>query len=311
MTNRKIAFIAQDPNTNNPSNQTTWALMQTAQAQGAQVFWLQPSDLHLHHSQAVGYMSPVTIQGGNQPSLQLGDSFLAPINKLDAIFWREPGPYNWDHMFALDLLQTVENETRILNAPSSLKSLHPHLFAKSFSHLLPPTLVTKHVGAAEAFLNEVGGKATIRPLHATGSNRTFFLRMGDPNLKALIEALSQQGTEYVLLQKLITEPGLDGDKRLFFLQGELLGAALQVPPVGELRGSFDGGATASAVQISGKDAALVQSIGPALRAQGIHFATVDVSDGYIVDLNLSCPTGLTQLQEVADNDVMSPILSSI
>ncbi|TNE48903.1 MAG: hypothetical protein EP343_13535 [Deltaproteobacteria bacterium] len=309
MTNRKFAFIAQDPNTDTPSNQTTWALMQAAQASGDQVFWLQPSDLHLHHNQAVGFMAPVSVQAGSPPSLQLGDSFLAPLGKLDAVFWREPGPYNWDHLFALDLLQTVVNDTRVLNAPSSLKSLHPHLFAKSFAHLLPPTLVTNHVGAAEAFLAEAGGKVTIRSLH--GSNRTFFLRVGDPNLKALVETLTEQGTQYVLLQKLVTEPGLDGDKRLFFLQGELLGAALQVPPVGELRGTFETGAKAESIQVSTKDVGLAQTLGPALRAQGIYFASVDVSDGQIIDLNLSCPCGLPQLQEVANNDVISPILANL
>lgn len=135
--------------------------------------------------------------------------------------------------------------------------------------------------------------------------------MGDPNLATLLDSLTHQGQQYVLLQKMVTEPGLQGDKRIFLLRGELLGAALQIPNAGELRGSFEYQAKPAAAKVSSKDLALLRTMGPALREQGVFLATVDVCDGQIVDLNLSCPGGLTQLQEVADRDVISPIFDTI
>ncbi len=311
MSSPKIAFIAKDPTENNTTNQTTWALMQAAQNQGYPIFWMEPSDLHLHHNTPVGYMSPIQVEGGETPTLQMGESFLAPLSRLDVVWWRQAPPYEFEQLFAMDLLQALTGQVNLINNPSTLRSFHPHLLAVQFPNLFPPTLVTKSTSAVDAFLAEVGGKATIRPLHQPSLQKSFFLRHGDPNLSALVEALTQGGSSYVLLQQLVTEANPNGDKRLYLLQGELLGAALQVPGKGEFRGRFERGATAATADINEHDMAIIQQIGPMLKEHDVFFATLDVANGLIIDLNLTAPTGLTQLQSIANTDIISPIFQEL
>jgi len=171
--------------------------------------------------------------------------------------------------------------------------------------------VTKKAKAIQAFISEIGGKAVVRSLQPEKANQHFFLRMGDPNLNAIIESLTFEESQCVIVQKLITEPGLDGDKRLFLLDGAFLDIALQIPAIGELRGSFERNAEPASTQPTAKDLQLAQLVGAQLSKDGIFFATIDVADGLIVDINLSCPEGLVQLQTLAQDEIASVIFKRI
>jgi glutathione synthase len=307
MSNHRIAFITTALENIEPHT-TTWALMYAAQNNGYQIFWMQPSDLHLHHDKPVGYMTSLRI---SEDFLIPAESFLAPLEHLDVLWWRVPASYQFDHLLALDLLQMLTTRTLVINHPPALRCLYPHIAAMQFPSLLPTSLITKNALAIESFLSEVGGKATIRPLHQPKLTNTFFLRIGDPNLRALIEALTQAETEYVLLQKLIAEQGLDGDKRVFLLDGEFLGMALQIPSAGELTANFNTQAIPAAIQPSHLDLALISQIGPYLRTQGIFLASLDICNGLITDLNTIAPEGLTQIQKVSDGDLCASIFVEI
>lgn len=311
---RRIAFVT-DPLDQMSSaihkNKTTLALIRAAQERGHQLFWMEASDLHIKHSQPVGYMAPLSIAEEGDDPLALGESFLAPLEKLDVVWWRKQPPYDLDMLLALDALQMLSPSTLVINHPRSLRHFNEQLLPLHFARWHPPSLVTKHPQAIRAFLSEAGGKALLRSLHAPPSQSSFFLRVGDPNLKLLIENLTQDGRQYVLVQKLVTESGLDGDKRIFLLQGEFLGIALQIPAIGEMRGSFDRGSEAATVSLSEKDQHLIRMLGPWLKKEGIFFATLDVSDGLLMDLNLSCPVGLPELQQISPSDIFGLVFQKL
>jgi glutathione synthase len=304
---KRIAFVT-DPLEQLNEKETTLLLMEAAQTYGYQLFWMEIADLHIQQNRPVGYMTPFQIHQGQ---IDLGQAFLAPLDQLNLIWWRKAPPYNPDTLFALDALQMLPPSTLVLNDPRTLRSANEHLFALRFSDFSPPSLVTKEPEAIKAFLSEVGGKATLRPLFAQQGHNMFFLRMGDPNLKLLSESLTQQGTQYVLVQKLITDASLDGDKRIFLLNGSLLGVALQIPTIGELRGSFERGSEAASVNLTEKDQAMIRVIGSTLKEQGIFLATLDVSDGLLIELNLSCPNGLTELQSISSQSILDPIFQTL
>jgi glutathione synthase len=254
-------------------------------------------------------MAPVEVQN-NSGSFQVatGESFLAPLNKMDLILWRKQAPYLMDDWFILDALQMAAKETKVLNSPKSLRGINETLYSLQFEGLIPPTLVTKSSKAVQGFISEAGGKAVLRSLQPAQAKQSFFLRMGDPNLATLAEATTHQNTQCCIIQKLVTEPGLDGDKRIFMLDGSFLDIALQIPAIGELRGTFERGAEAATTQPTDKDLKVAQVVGQQLKEDGIFFATIDVSDGLIVDINLTCPSGLPQLQSISGEDYASMII---
>lgn len=303
---RHIAFISEALDTATPANETTLALMHAAQTNGFRTLWMESSDLHIKNNVPVGYMVPVEVAADH--SIQMGESFLAPLDRIDLLWWRKASPYSVDDLFVLDILQMLEGKTPVVNNPRSIRTINEQLYTLQFGDLTPPTLVTKSPKAIQAFLSEVGGKAVIRSLNPNGNNRSFFLRMGDPNLNTLSQALTDQGTRSTITQKLITEPGLDGDKRIFMLDGEFLDIALQIPAIGELRGSFEQGSAPASIQPSDKDLKVAQVVGQQLKKDGIFFAAIDVSDGLIVGIQLSNPAGLPQLNEISGENYSNVIL---
>ncbi len=308
---KHIAFITDPLEQIDPTTDTTFALMKAAQERGYSLFWMEASDLHIKDSLPVGYMASIKLYDDPNAPFALGESFLAPLDQLALIWWRKSPPYNLDHLFALDALQMLSDKTLVLNDPRTLRKMNEHLFSLQFQNCIPPSLVTKNPDAIRGFISEIKGKTVIRRLDSPSHSNSFVLRMGDPNLKILTQVLTENGSRYVFAQKLITESGLDGDKRIFLINGEFLGIALQIPPVGELRGAFERGAEPAFAELSDKDQKLITTVKPILREHGIFFATMDVADGMIYDFNYSAPNGLPQLASVSDLDPIETLFTSL
>ena len=306
-----IAFVTDPLDQIDPQKDSTFALMHAAQTRGYQVFWMEAADVHIQHGNPVGYMSSITVDPQASEPFTIGASFLASLNELAAIWWRKTPPYNLDLLFALDALQLVKPSTLVLNDPRTLRNMNENLFALKLPQLSPQTLVTKNPLAIQGFMDEVKGKTAVRQLDAPVSRNSFILRKGDPNLKILTEVLTQNASQYVIAQKLVTESGLDGDKRIYFVDGTYLGIALQIPSIGELKGSFERGSEAATCDLTAQDQQLINTLGPVLKENGIFFATADVADGLITQLNFSCPGGLVELQSISDSDVFESIFAGL
>lgn len=306
---KHVAFVTDTLDQLGQKNETL-ALMQAAQKHGYQVHWMGASDLHIRHNEPVGYMTPIQFIEG-QVSFTLGKPFLAPLSRLDLVWWRKRPPYGVDQLVALQALQMVNEQVKVVNQPTILKNLNEHLFMLQFPSLIPRSLVTKNPDAIQAFLDEVGGKASLRSLKSSPGSEFFFLRKGDANLSALSNTVTNYGSDYALVQKWLSEPGSAGEKRLFLLDGELLGAAQQIQGKGELRGSFDRGARAQEAEVNDKDRALINVLSPVLKQNGIFLATFDVCDGLVFDCNFSAPNGYQKLQEVSSENIYQKIFAAL
>ena len=289
---RHIAFIT-DPLPQLDLNSDTVALIQNAQAHGNQVFWMESSDLHIKHGTPVGFMASITSQSGSGAPFVLGESFLANLDRFDAIFWRKASPYSPEDQFALDVLQLASSTTRIFNNPVTLRSTNEHIFALQFPNFVPQTLVTKSTKAINAFVREVGGRAFVRKLHSPASSN-IMLQQGSPDLKAICGLLTDSGKHYAYAQSFIDPMN---QKRLYFVNGECLGTT-----------SVEG---AQGPGITPQDGGLMNAVGAALRERGLLLATVDVADGKIVDLNLSCPEGFAKLNRFEQEDIFARIFAAL
>ena len=308
---KHIAFVTDPLEQINPQTDTTFTLMKAAQDRGYKIFWMEASDLHIKNNIPVGYMASIKLHDEPNEPFSLGESFLAPLEQLALIWWRKSPPYSLDLLFALDALQMLPSKTLVLNDPRTLRQMNEHLFSLQFPNCVPPSLVTKNPNAIRGFISEIKGKTVVRRLDSPSHHSSFVLRMGDPNLKMLTQVLTEDGTQYVAAQQMVTESGLDGDKRIFMINGEFLGIALQIPAMGDMRGSFERGAEVAATELSDKDHKLISTIGPTLRKNGIFFATMDVANGLIFNFNFSSPGGLSQLASVSDLDPIETLFTAL
>ena len=150
-----------------------------------------------------------------------------------------------------------------------------------------------------------GGDWIAKP-HASSFGRdVFLLREGDANCRAILEHLTRDG-RFALLQARL-QPGVDGEKRALIAAGRLVGTYGKRPR--DHRGNIAAGADAFATELSAEQAATIDRLANGLDGLGVRFATVDLLDRYVLEINVANPgwlatyeqaTGVDRAPEVVD-----------
>ncbi len=182
---------------------------------------------------------------------------------------------------------------------------------------LPPsvharTLVSRSPEKIKAFLHDLGGDAVLKPLAHGGREKVFRVRQGQTrNLNPIITAITKEG--YAVAQEYLREAE-EGEKRLLLLAGEPIRDGKQVaiyrrlpglaeskkPPLKRRRCSF-----------GAAEERICDLLRPKLLADGLHFVSVDLAGGKILELNACAPGGIHSLREIYRMDVAQIILADL
>ena len=91
----------------------------------------------------------------------------------------------------------------------------------------------------------------------------------------------------------------DGNKRLFLLDGEIVGAVLRRPSAEDFRI----GAPVAEAEVDEADERIAAALAPMLAAHGIAVAGVDVIDGRLIEVNVTCPGGMHKTDALLGTDL--------
>jgi glutathione synthase len=110
----------------------------------------------------------------------------------------------------------------------------------------------------------------------------------------------------------VPEIAASGDKRIILIDGEPIPMALaRIPPPGDHRGNLATGAQPEVRQLSDRDRWICEHIGPVLRERGLLFTGIDVIGDFMTELNVTCPTGIRELQRDSGIPVAERIIDAI
>lgn len=137
----------------------------------------------------------------------------------------------WWVALILDLVDPAR--TAMVNDPTGLRVCGEHLFPLRFPDLVPPTTVTAHPRTITSFVDD-HRIAVVKPVDGFAGRGVLLLDRDDPNLPSLIEISTHNGTRAVVVQPFLPEV-TDGDKRIFVVDGEPVGAVLRFPVAGDFR----------------------------------------------------------------------------
>jgi glutathione synthase len=172
------------------------------------------------------------------------------------------------------------------------------MFAQQWADLGPPTLVTQDIGRAFSFVQGSGWeKVVLKPWDGNGGRGVLVTHPTDPNLRSMIEILTGEGKDYILVQRYIPEIKT-GDKRIILIDGEPVGWMLRVPGDKDHRGNMHVGATVQACDLSEADRRVCEAIGPTLRDMGLLFVGIDMIGEYLTEINVTSPTGIQEINHL-------------
>jgi glutathione synthase len=293
----------------NIHSDTTFLMMETAQARGHSLWVYTPDKLSLEEGKVRGRGRAVTVRREEGNHVSAGPMELRDMEDFDVVLMRQDPPFDMAYITATHFLEKIHPRTLVVNNPAEVRNAPEKLFVTDFPGVQPPTLITSDIEAIYDFRAR-HGDMVLKPLYGGGGSGVARLKADDPNLDALLELHAMIGREPVIAQKFLPAVS-QGDKRILLVDGEPVGAVNRVPAAGQVRSNLRVGGTAEQVELTPRDEELCAIIGPELKARGLLFVGIDVIGEYLTEINVTSPTGAQQLKRFSGVDATAVLWDRI
>jgi glutathione synthase len=289
-------------------------LMAATAASDAAVWVCEPEDLALVAGRLVARARRISLR----PRVSRGDHrwvvdsmwfdeiehrIIDVADEVRAVLLRLDPPVDPRYLRTTYLLDAaVEAGVQVVNRPSGVRTMQEKLWVLRFPELCPETLVTADVDQVLRFL-EQRGTVVLKPVDGFSGIDVWLIHAHDRNARSLVESATARGSRHVIVQEYL--PSVDtGNKRLFVLDGEIVGAVDRFPSSDDFRI----GPPSAAIEPDERDRHLVDTLAPHLRGLGIVLAGLDVIDGRLIEINVTCPGGMHKTDALLGTDLSGAIM---
>ena len=289
-------------------------LMAAAQEHGGAVWVCRPEDLslvagRLHARSARIALRPRATRGDHRWLVEqqwydeVERRTLDVAADVDLAFLRPDPPVDPRYLRTTYLLEVAARAgVRVVNDPAGVRQVQEKLFPLRFPALCPATTVTADADEAVGFLRGHGA-VVVKPVDGFSGIDVWLVRADDPNARSMVESATDRGRRQALLQEYL--PAVSGgNKRLFVLDGEIIGAVDRLPTTDDFRI----GAPSAPAEPDRQDRAIVAAIAPDLARHGIALAGLDVIDGRLIEVNVTCPGGMHKADALLGTDLSGTII---
>jgi glutathione synthase len=288
---------------------STFALLLEAQKRGHSISYFTPDKLSLRGEELAAPVQKITVRDEIGDHFTLGEAKREPMTNFDVILLRQEPPFDIAYITSTHLLERIHPKTLVVNDPASVRNAPEKMFVLNFPELMPPTLISRDLDEINSFRAEHGA-VVMKPLHGHGGAAVFRVMPQDMNFGSLFDMFSVTFREPWVIQRFLPEVK-HGDKRIILVDGEFAGAVNRVPAPDDLRSNMVRGGAARATDLSEREREICATLGPALRERGLLFVGIDVIDGNLTEINVTCPTGIRAIARLGGPDVAGKIWDTI
>ncbi|HVH37838.1 MAG TPA: glutathione synthase [Sphingomicrobium sp.] len=295
----------------NISGDSTFSLMLKAQDRGHSLYHYLAGDLTYQDGRLYAGAHKVSVKNQAGDHFVHGDFAILDLGKdVDVVLMRQDPPFDLGYITATHLLERIQDETVVVNDPAAVRNAPEKVWVLDFARFMPPTMLTRSVGAARRFLEE-HGDIVIKPLHGNAGKAVFKIGSDGSNLAPLMELFNATYREPHVLQAFLPEVS-EGDKRIVLVDGEIAGAINRRPAKGDIRSNLAAGGTAEATDLTAPEREICDALGPELKKRGLLFVGIDVIGGrWLTEINVTSPTGIVAIDKFNGSDTASLIWDAI
>src|SRR5690606_11843185 len=164
----RIVFVMDPVSTVLVNEDTSFAIMLEAQARGHRVEHCLERDVSLRDGRVFAVVRQATMSREAAAPITLGAPERVCLEDVDAIFIRKDPPFDDAYLWLTLILEQLRGKTLVLNDPSGLRDANEKLYACHFPEVMVSTLVDSDKDRIKEFLNEIGGRAIIKPVDGHG-----------------------------------------------------------------------------------------------------------------------------------------------
>jgi glutathione synthase len=295
----------------NIAGDSTFALMLGAQKRGHKLYHYVSEALTYEGGRLYAGTHKVSVQPVVGSHFELGDFQILDLGRdVDVVLMRQDPPFDLGYITATHLLERIEGETLVVNDPAAVRNAPEKIWVLDFARFMPPTMITRSIGAARKFLTE-HEDIVVKPLHGFAGGSVFRIGADGRNLASLIELFNTTFREPHVIQKFLPEI-TEGDKRIVLVDGEIAGAINRVPGEGEIRSNLAVGGRAAKTELTPREKEICATLRPELRRRGLLFVGIDVIGGqWLTEINVTSPTGIVAIDAFNGTDTAALIWDAI
>jgi glutathione synthase len=211
------------------------------------------------------------------------------IEDFQLVMFRPDPPVDMDYISATYIFDFVDRDkTLIMNDTKAIRNFNEKLHAVLFNDLMPKNIVTSSKSDIIEFLNE-NEEIILKPLNQCFGGGVMYLRKGDKNTAVIINSMTNNGKQLIMVQKYIPQAKF-GDKRVLILGENVLPYSIQkVPSNDDFKFCEHNDNNIHKAVLSDEEIENFRLVAKKLNSMGIYMAGLDVIDGKIIEVNVTSP----------------------
>ena len=294
MTNKIVAIQGNHPTNLNPLTDTTVFLANEIQKKNYQIFYYEPKNLSIINSKVLANGFFIKFEYKKKSFFKILKRKKLDLSKCKFVLIRQDPPFNLEYISSTFILDTIKNNVKIINDPTSIRNVSEKLYSTSFQKFMPKTIFTQDIHEIRSFFNR-NKKIVIKPIHSFSGNDIHLIKIF--RSKFISKFIKKHG--YVMCQKFLPKIK-NGDKRVFIINGKVCGAISRVPKKGSFLSNMSKGAKPMNINLTKNEKKISNIVGKDLKKKNIFFAGIDFIDQKLNgDINVTSPTGLKTFYDLS------------
>ena len=286
MTSKIVAIQGNHPLKLNPKSDTSIFLANEIQNK-YKIFYYEPRDLSIINSKVIAKGFFIKFNYKSKNFFKIIKKQKLNLETCKFILIRQDPPFNLEYISTTYILDQIKKKVRIINDPTSIRNVSEKLYSAKYKKFMPNTIFSQNIDEIKKFF-KVNKNVIIKPIHSFSGNDILLLKKFDQNkINKFIKK-----HDHIMCQKFLPKIK-DGDKRVFIIDGKVVGAISRVPKKGSFLSNMSKGAVPINVDLTKKELKISKLIANDLKNENIYFSGIDFIDQKINgDINVTSPTGL-------------------
>jgi len=287
MTSKIIAIQGNHPSKLNPITDTTIFLANEIQKKKYKIFYYDPKNISILNSKVIAKGFFIKFNYKNKNFFKILKRQVLDLTKCKFILIRQDPPFNLEYISTTYILDRIKDKVKIVNNPTSIRNISEKLYSAKYQRFMPSTIFTQDLSQIKSFIMK-HKKIILKPIHSYSGNDIHLLESF--NSKLINKFINKH--DHIMCQKFIPKI-INGDKRVFIINGIVCGAISRVPKKGSFLSNMSKGAKPINIKLTNTENKISKLIAKDLKKENIFFAGIDFIDQKLNgDINITSPTGL-------------------
>ena len=294
MTSKIVAIQGNSLSKLNPLTDTSVFLAHEIQKKKYKVFYYYPENLSIINSEVTANGFFVKFNYNKPKFFKIIKKQNLLLSKCKFILIRQDPPFNLEYISTTFILDTINHKVKIVNNPTSIRNVSEKLYSAKYQKFMPNTIFTQTISEIKNFF-KVNKEVILKPIHSYSGNDILLLNKF--SLKKIKKFINKH--QHIMCQKYLPKI-YKGDKRVFLINGKVVGVISRVPKKGSFLSNLSKGASPKNTKLTNIEKKISNLIARDLKKENIFFAGIDFIDQKINgDINVTSPTGLKTFYDLS------------